>query len=149
MKGSQGSIDESFAYHQRALIQYKSTVGNNHHRTAALCYKVADHYIRLQQNDAALSVVYCLSWIEGLMGALRTLLDQALKIYGDRPEYTPEKARAHFLKGNLLMKLQDPEKGQAALEQSFDLYRSYAGKMSLRGQPSISDFEDLVVFWSK
>ena len=76
-------------------------------------------------------------------------MDQALKIYGDRPEYTPEKARAYFLKGNLLVKLQDPEKGRAALEQSFDLYRSYAGEKSVQGHPGVSDFEDLVVFWSK
>ena len=57
--------------------------------------------------------------------------------------------RGYFLKGNLLVKLQDPEKGQAALEQSFDLYRSYAGGKSVQGHPRVSDFEDLVVFWSK
>lgn len=133
VKGSQGLLDESFAYHQRALIQYKSTVGNNHHRTAAMCYKVANHYIRKQQNDGALK-----------------LLDQALKVYGDRPEYTPEKARASFLKGRLLTMLQDPERGRAALEQSFELYRSCVGKgKDLGRDPSTTDFEDLVIFWSK
>lgn len=82
--------------------------------------------------------------------SFRRLLDQALKIYGDRPEYTPEKARAYFLKGKLLTTLQDPERGRAALEQSFELYRSCTGKgTDLQGDPSTTDFEDLVVFWSK
>lgn len=80
----------------------------------------------------------------------RKLLDQALKVYGDRPEYTPEKARASFLKGRLLTMLQDPERGRAALEQSFELYRSCVGKgKDLGRDPSTTDFEDLVIFWSK
>jgi Tetratricopeptide repeat len=57
VKATQGYLDDSFSYHQRALLQYRSTVGDNHHRTAAMCYKVADHYARLNQEEAAMQVL--------------------------------------------------------------------------------------------
>jgi hypothetical protein len=47
-------MEESFDLHKRALLQYKKfTVGKNHHRTADVCIKVADHYVRLNQYDNA------------------------------------------------------------------------------------------------
>jgi hypothetical protein len=53
VKRDQGFLDESFSLHQRCLQQYKSTIGNNHHRTADGCVKVSDHYIHLLQYDSA------------------------------------------------------------------------------------------------
>ncbi|MCJ1382412.1 hypothetical protein MMC17_005525 [Xylographa soralifera] len=133
VKGSQGFQDESFTYHQRALIQYKSTVGNGHHRTAALCFKVAEHYIRLQQDDAAMK-----------------LLDQALKVYGDRPEYRPEKARVQHLRGHLLALLNQQESATVAFNESFHLYRMCSSQDKRPPEELRSgDFDDLIVFWSK
>ena len=54
VKGSQEKLEDSFAFHLRGLQQYKSTIGNHHHRTADLCVKVSDHYTRLDQYDSAM-----------------------------------------------------------------------------------------------
>lgn len=54
VKLAQGHLDESFMMHQRCLAQYKSSIGNNHHRTGDGCVKVSDHYVRLLQYDTAL-----------------------------------------------------------------------------------------------
>ena len=54
VRAAQGKMEESFGLHKRALLQYKKfTVGKNHHRTADVCIKVADHYVRLNQYDNA------------------------------------------------------------------------------------------------
>ncbi|KAL1302195.1 hypothetical protein AAFC00_002624 [Neodothiora populina] len=53
VKYSKGLHEESFTYHRRALLQYKSTLGNNHHRTADLCVKVAGHHLRLRHWELA------------------------------------------------------------------------------------------------
>jgi len=47
-------LDESRAYHQRALVHYRVTIGKTHHRTADTCVKVADHCIRLGMLDDAM-----------------------------------------------------------------------------------------------
>jgi len=53
---SQGHLGESFKYHTRALAQYRATIGNKHHRTADLYYKVAEHYMRFGLYSQARSV---------------------------------------------------------------------------------------------
>jgi uncharacterized protein HemY len=53
VKKSQGFLDESHALHQRALRQYLSTIGRNHHRTGDLHVKVAEHYMRTGEYDKA------------------------------------------------------------------------------------------------
>ena len=53
VKASTGELDESFEFHSRALQQYKSTIGMNHHRTADLCVKVSDHSVRFEEYEAA------------------------------------------------------------------------------------------------
>ena len=58
VRASQGQLGESFEFHHRALVQYRSSIGNNHHRTADLCCKVAEGYIRLGQSNAAQYVDY-------------------------------------------------------------------------------------------
>ena len=46
VRKSQGLLDESAALHRRALQQYLSTIGKNHHRTGDVHVKVAEHCIR-------------------------------------------------------------------------------------------------------
>jgi hypothetical protein len=54
VRAAQGKMDESLNFHNRALLQYKKfTVGKNHHRTADVCIKVADHYVRLNRYQGA------------------------------------------------------------------------------------------------
>ena len=40
-------MDKSLQLHTRALTQYRATLGEGHARTAAACYRLADHYNRL------------------------------------------------------------------------------------------------------
>lgn len=54
IKAELGKKEESFMFHRKALLHYKSTLGNNHHRTADVCVKVAEHSIRLKQKDTAM-----------------------------------------------------------------------------------------------
>lgn len=49
-----GDQDKSLSYHREALQHHKATLGNNHHRTTDLYVKVADHSIRLRQEETAL-----------------------------------------------------------------------------------------------
>jgi tetratricopeptide (TPR) repeat protein len=53
VRASQGRLKESYDFHQRALLQYRSTIGDNHHRTADVCYKVAEHYMRFGKLEDA------------------------------------------------------------------------------------------------
>ena len=142
------------AYHQRALLQYKSTIGNNHHRTADLCVKVAGHYIRVGQFEAAMLVQpppLKLSWnVDHLIRARRTLLNQALKVYGDRAIYKPEKARAKFKRMLLLMSMQKLDEVTAEREESSKLYREVCPGDSRRPEDlTDDDYDDIIVFWSK
>ncbi|KAF8850761.1 hypothetical protein BDZ45DRAFT_808898 [Acephala macrosclerotiorum] len=137
VKGSQGKLEESFAFHLRGLQQYKSTIGNYHYRTADLCVKVSNHYTRLGQYDAAMS-----------------LLDQALKIYGDCEYYDAEKARALYKKGRSLQYVsRESNKSNKSLNEALDLYRKLKKEKAdfRRGIDELTDadFDDLIVFWSK
>jgi lipopolysaccharide biosynthesis regulator YciM len=50
---SQGQIDKSFAYHQRGLLQFRATVGDNLASTSNACYKVAVHRMKAGDYDSA------------------------------------------------------------------------------------------------
>ena len=45
VKASKGLQAESFDLHYRALAQFQATIGKNHHRTADVCVRVAQHWI--------------------------------------------------------------------------------------------------------
>ena len=51
---AQGDVRQGFDYHRKALKQYKSTIGNNHHRTGDANISVADHLLRLNKPKEAL-----------------------------------------------------------------------------------------------
>lgn len=50
----QGRIQESEDLHRKALAHYQRTIGNNHHKTADLCHRVAQHCMRREERDNAL-----------------------------------------------------------------------------------------------
>lgn len=149
VKASQGNLSESFEYHLRGLQQYKSTIGGNHHRTGDLCVKVSDHYGRLGQHDTAMYVllIFLIGKDSNAMNH-RALLDQALKIYGDREYYGPEKARALHKKGKLLATLGKRDESHTYILKAQSLYRNLKSKEDTHVATD-ADFDDLIVFWSK
>lgn len=49
MYASKGEMEKSYHFHTRALAQYRATLGDAHARTGAVCYRLADHYIKLKR----------------------------------------------------------------------------------------------------
>jgi ATP:corrinoid adenosyltransferase len=84
----------------------------------------------------------------------RSLLDQALKIYGDREYYDPEKARALYKKGKSLQHVvMEGNKSNKSLNEALGLHRKLKKEKAdfRRGVDELTDadFDDLIVFWSK
>ena len=128
-------------YHRRALLHYKSTLGNRHHRTADLFVEVAEHNIRLRQSEMALA-----------------LLDHALEAYSYSNNFMPEKSRAIFMRMNALRALRKTDEADAELSKCFTIYtrlfmkqgrtRKHVAKSSPEELVD-EDLDDLIVFWSK
>ncbi|KAL9623533.1 MAG: hypothetical protein Q9160_002214 [Pyrenula sp. 1 TL-2023] len=144
IKDSRGLLDEGLDYHRRALLHYKSTLGNRHHRTADLFVKVADHNIRLYQYEMALA-----------------LLDHALETYTYTNNYLPEKTRASFKRVKALHALRRSEEADSELSRCFEVYnqlfqeqlptRSVQASRPKKTAADLvdNDFDELIVFWSK
>jgi hypothetical protein len=47
-------MEESENFHQMALAHYQANIGNNHHKTADLCHRVALHCMRRGEYDNAM-----------------------------------------------------------------------------------------------
>ncbi|KAI1978740.1 hypothetical protein LOZ53_004335 [Ophidiomyces ophidiicola] len=85
VQATQQLWDASFEYHQRALRHMIATVGEKDFYTANVIHKVAEHLIRLDENDEALAMV-----------------NKTLDIWCvDRNVHKIEIARTTFLKGKL------------------------------------------------
>lgn len=54
IKASQGLLDESLSYHERAFDNFTATVGLGHHRTCDVSIRIADHYARLGRDREAM-----------------------------------------------------------------------------------------------
>jgi hypothetical protein len=131
---AQARFQESEEFHRRALEHYLGTLGNCHHRTADVYYKMAQHCFRKLQGHVACQ-----------------LLDRALKIWEmDKETYGPEIARAAFLKARALMQI-----GQYALARDLagfaaDARRRLYYDPERRDQDlTEADFDHLVMFWSR
>ncbi|KAF7509241.1 hypothetical protein GJ744_008301 [Endocarpon pusillum] len=111
LRAAQGRLPESHEYHQMALEQFRSTIGDHHHRTADVCHKVAEHLIRIEHYKDAMSMI-----------------DQALLIWGLDPKvYQPEIARTNFLKGQLLTTLGKHEKAEKLIEKATTFWSATVG----------------------
>ena len=53
VRSSQNMLEESFGWHQRALLHYRATGGDSHFKTAMACFRVAEHHVRMQQFNLA------------------------------------------------------------------------------------------------
>ncbi|EOD50697.1 putative tetratricopeptide repeat domain-containing protein [Neofusicoccum parvum UCRNP2] len=137
VKAAVGRREESLAFHRKALLHYKSTLGNNHHRTADVCVKVAEHSIRLKQEDTAMA-----------------LLDHALKAYSNRETYVPEKARALFKRSQVLRMMRKADEAEQVREEAAELYYEAVGadekgvERKKAGELVDEDFYELIAFWS-
>ncbi|KAK5107684.1 hypothetical protein LTR62_000919 [Meristemomyces frigidus] len=138
--GSLGDQDQSLDYHRKALLHYKNTLGNGHHRTADLFTKIGEHYLRLGLHDNALA-----------------LLGHALQAYnsqtsGDRQDaYMPEKSRAMYFQFRALESMNRADEATEAMEHAAEtISRAEEGwpvddPSTLRAK----DIDRLVAFWSK
>lgn len=54
VRASQNQFDESYSYLQRALLQLRATVGDNHHLTAQACCKLSLQFVRFRDYSGAL-----------------------------------------------------------------------------------------------
>ena len=150
VRATQGRFEESFNFHHRALVQYRSTVGNNHHRTADLCCKVAEGYIRLGQSTAAQYVHGSIFDLYTKLTVHRSLLDQALQIYRSRDHFKPELARTAHLRSKMLLLMGKETGASDAQVTALSLYPSIRPDEP-RADEEISDadFDDIVCFASR
>lgn len=80
----------------------------------------------------------------------RTLLDQALKIYGDHPHFISERARTYYKRGALLQCLQRAEDAEADLQMAINLYRQMCPDDSRPlSELKDEDFDINIMFWSR
>ncbi|KAF1344239.1 hypothetical protein BDV97DRAFT_305597 [Delphinella strobiligena] len=133
VKYSQGLHEDSFSLHRRALLQYKSTLGINHHRTADLCVKVAVHHLRLRHWELA-----------------RALLKQALMIYDESDVFLPERIRVLFNQCRVYRALKKDERAATLEEDLMRLYRRLT-RDDQRDFRELNDqlLDNLIVFWSR
>ncbi|KAK0122810.1 hypothetical protein ONS96_009843 [Cadophora gregata f. sp. sojae] len=139
----QGSAEESLSYHHKALLHYKATLGNNHHLTASVFVKVAEHNIRVCQYDTAVA-----------------LLDHAFKVYSMSKSYLSERARVSFKRSQALKGLGRFEDAGKELRKCFQVYEEQVvERVAVTGKKRTvkskaedltdRDFDDLVAFWFK
>jgi tetratricopeptide (TPR) repeat protein len=135
-----GNVESSLDYHRRALMHYKSTLGNRHHRTADVFVKVSEHHIDLGNYEMALA-----------------LLDHSLDAYSISHTYMPEKTRAGWMRYRALTGLKREKEAATELKICYDSYVKLRLKREERGleikkeakELKNEDIDDLIVFWSK
>ncbi|KAI0858271.1 hypothetical protein F4860DRAFT_486771 [Xylaria cubensis] len=130
----QDRLDEAYQEHSKALQLYIDTVGWTNQRTAEARHKVAEHLIRMQRYDEAI-----------------TMINEALKIWSyDAMVYKPELARTTFLKARLLEQLGKTQKANIAFKVVQRLRADVVpnDKRDVRSlEPQ--DFDCLLAFWSR
>lgn len=135
-----GNVESSFDYHRRALMHYKSTLGNRHHRTADMFVKVAEHNIMLGNPEMALA-----------------LLDHSLDAFSISHTYMPEKTRASWMRYKALKELERLKDAENELAACFQIYAKLRSSredslLEIKRRPQElddRDIDDLIVFWSK
>ncbi|CZR65067.1 uncharacterized protein PAC_14967 [Phialocephala subalpina] len=131
VRASQGRLKESYDFHQRALMQYRSTIGDNHHRTADVKKLPSSCKIFMNSYDS------------------RKLLEQALKVFSSRIHYRHEKARTDHLMGKLMALKRNVEMSEQHFSEAFVGYQMLKpDDPRSREELSDTDYEELVCFWS-
>ncbi|EED21629.1 conserved hypothetical protein [Talaromyces stipitatus ATCC 10500] len=132
VRHSQGLLEESLLYHERALLHFKETVGSNHHRTGNSCFKVAQHYSRIGRLSEAIN-----------------LLDQAIKILDRHECYVPEKGRATLMKGIVLQQQSKSEESKICFQRAAALYEIASKRTIIEEDLTLQDFDAYVHIWGR
>ncbi|KAH7348146.1 P-loop containing nucleoside triphosphate hydrolase protein [Pyrenochaeta sp. MPI-SDFR-AT-0127] len=130
---SNGDLGESLSYHERALRQFLSTIGKNHHHTGDIHIKVGEHHLRSGNlNEAAIH------------------FDEALRIFNEHAIFRPELTRATFWKSRLLKASGRVEEARKVKDKSVEMYFDVTlGAVQDIIEPSLADFDGIVAFWSQ
>ena len=109
-------------------------MGNQHHRTADVCHKVAQHCLRRHDYQNAL-----------------LLVDQALKAWNvDKKAYLPEISRTTFLKAKTLLGLHNEQQARVMFKKAATWLTTLQPKEKREDRDLVEgDFDALVTFWSK
>ncbi|CZT11155.1 uncharacterized protein RCO7_05579 [Rhynchosporium graminicola] len=130
---SQGFHNESFSLHQRALRQYKATIGSTHHLVGDAYYKVGEHHMRFEEYDIA-----------------KLLFEKSLSVYNDQVYYLPEISRVNWHLSKTFRILGDIDAARKCRDKAEDLYKKVVTNDT--GESSeLTDYEfDFpICFWSK
>lgn len=80
----------------------------------------------------------------------RTLMERAEKIFSNRSYYKNEQARATYKRAQLFSAQGDKAKALEHFKKAFGLRKSLLpGDKKLMNQLSETDYDDLVIFWSR
>ncbi|KAL6699691.1 tetratricopeptide repeat domain-containing protein [Trichoderma pleuroticola] len=133
LRAAQDKWEESFEYHQRAWRHMLATVGERDFYTANVFHKLAEHFIRLGQNEEAISMI-----------------NSALDIWSvDPTAHKNEIARTTFLKGKLFETTGKAQKASIALRVACRLRKEITKEDRDAKSLTIKDFDDIVAFWAR
>ncbi|ORX98663.1 hypothetical protein BCR34DRAFT_523570 [Clohesyomyces aquaticus] len=134
---SQGQVQESENFHQRALLQFQSTIGNSYHRTADICHKLAEHCLRRGTGSS--------------LEKAHKLTNQALATWqADNIGFRNEIARTTYLKSKIMEQLGEAEEANTLRADAIERWRKLRPNSSLSGaELTEREFDDLVTFWSR
>ncbi|KAN0095890.1 tetratricopeptide repeat domain containing protein [Hyaloscypha variabilis] len=133
LRAAQGRLEESFEFHKRSLASFEATIGKNQHRYADLCHLVAEHHIRHEEYDKAL-----------------TLTDHALSTWEYHPDvYRQEIARTTYLKASIFYTLGKEMKAKVLLKRAKALRKAITNDLKADDELGKKDFDCLVAFWSR
>jgi uridine kinase len=80
----------------------------------------------------------------------RALVNQALRAYSNTDIYAPEKARALFLRSQILNRLKQTVEAEQDLAEALELYKRIVGvTLEQAVSPTKENFDELIAFWSR
>ena len=142
IRAKQGNYAESRDLFERALANYKATVGSKHHRTGHVLVKLAEEHARLRAEETELEA----SKTEA--EAASGYFEQALEVFGGNRAHEREFARTLFMKAAF-----DKEIGGRGNETddllriAWGLYAKCSGIDT--NHLSRSDFDKTVAIWAR
>lgn len=78
------------------------------------------------------------------------LLDQALRVLGNRPDFMPENARVSFKRWKVLQKLGRVEEAERCAQEALTSHRSIHPDDDRRVEEMVDgDFDKDIMFWSR
>lgn len=134
---------------KRALPLYAETDGDSSYRTNQVRVKLAEHYSRLQQPEAARYVLaVCYDIIVSQI--FRMMFDDALKYFGSSPFYQPETARTLFKKHEFLAAFGDDVEAEDARSEAERLFKKLRPEVAIKAEGlTTEDFDRIVMIMSR